>query len=136
IGGKYPNAWHFNHMRNPRDLNTDSNMPSYPWLLTKKTDLAALPSKIAVQRQLGVPFAPMTKDDIRDKAIKQGIEIAADLKNTAEIRIEADTQIIALIAYIQNVGKFDTPAESPGIQRWVNESFPLQPGSPDKFRAA
>ncbi len=136
IGGKYPNAWHFNHMRNPRDLNTDSNMPSYPWLLTKKTDLAALPAKIAVQRQLGVPFAPMTKDEIRDNAIKQGIGIAADLKNAAEIRIEADTQIIALIAYLQNVGKFDTPAATPGQQPWVNDSFPLQPGSPDKFRAA
>jgi cytochrome c oxidase cbb3-type subunit I/II len=135
ISSKYPNAWHYNHMRNPRDLNTDSNMPSYPWLLTKKTDLAALSSKIAVQRRLGVPFPPMTRDEIRDKAIKQGIGIAADLKANGAYA-EADSQIIALIAYLQNFGKFDKPADGPGATPWVNRPFPLQPGSPDKFRAA
>lgn len=136
IGLKYPSAWHYNHMRNPRDLNADSNMPAYPWLLTRKSDLDALPSKIAVQRRLGVPFPPMTKDEIRDKAIRQGIEIATDLKNNAGIRIEADTQIVALIAYLQKVGQYEKPAEGPGPVPWVNESIPLKPGSPDKFRAA
>jgi cytochrome c oxidase cbb3-type subunit I/II len=122
-------------MRNPRDLNTDSNMPSYPWLLTKKTDLAALPSKIAVQRQLGVPFPAMTKDEIRDNAIKQGIGIATDLKNNGAFA-EADSQIIALIAYLQKVGQFDKPDPATGKVPWVNESLPLKPGMPDKFRTS
>ncbi|MCE9518933.1 MAG: cytochrome-c oxidase, cbb3-type subunit I [Verrucomicrobia bacterium] len=135
ISGKYPNAWHYNHMRNPRDLNADSNMPSYSWMLTRKADLAALPSKIAVQRYLGVPFPAMTADDIRDKAIKQGIEIATDLKANGAFA-EADSQIVALIAYLQNFGKFEKPGEAPGKIPWTNEPFPIQPGSPDKFRAA
>ena len=52
IGGKYNNAWHYNHMLNPRQLSEGSNMPNYPWLIDKKTDIKALPKKIAVQRHL------------------------------------------------------------------------------------
>ena len=43
IGGKYPDAWHYNHMEDPRSTSPGSIMPRYPWLLTQKldTDLAA-----------------------------------------------------------------------------------------------
>ena len=30
IGGKYPDAWHYNHMENPRSTSPGSIMPNYP----------------------------------------------------------------------------------------------------------
>ncbi|CAN0247628.1 unnamed protein product, partial [Phaeothamnion confervicola] len=32
VGGKYPDSWHYMHMRNPRDTSPGSIMPNYPWL--------------------------------------------------------------------------------------------------------
>jgi cytochrome c oxidase cbb3-type subunit I/II len=56
VGGKYNNAWHYDHLENPRNISIGSNMPSYTWLKEGNTDYAALSSKIRVQRMLGVPF--------------------------------------------------------------------------------
>jgi cytochrome c oxidase cbb3-type subunit I/II len=135
IGGKYPNLWHYNHMKDPRAVSAGSNMPNYTWLYDKQTDLKALPSKIAVQRQLGVPYPPMSGDDIQDKAIKQGIEIATDLKNSGAFA-KPDSQIVALIAYLQKVGQSETPADLPKKTPWQNEDFPIKPALPDKYRNA
>ena len=38
VGGKYPDAWHYNHMDDPRSTSPGSIMPRYPWLLTQKLD--------------------------------------------------------------------------------------------------
>ena len=38
VGGKYPDAWHFHHMDDPRSTSPGSIMPPYPWLLTQKLD--------------------------------------------------------------------------------------------------
>src|SRR5664279_3962684 len=46
VGGKYNHAWHYDHMQNLRQINPDSNMPTYPWLFENATDYASLTSKI------------------------------------------------------------------------------------------
>ncbi|HYD82507.1 MAG TPA: cytochrome-c oxidase, cbb3-type subunit II, partial [Opitutus sp.] len=56
VGGKYPNVWHLRHMEDPRAISAGSNMPAYPWLLANDTDIGALPSKLSVQRTLGIPY--------------------------------------------------------------------------------
>ena len=123
--GKRDNKWHWFHFRNPRWANEDSNMPAYPWLFEKKIDLKSLPKKIAVQQQLGVPFPAMDNDRIQQIALAQGREIAKSLfmgdspvspegiaginQNATEKELVAhfeDTQIIALIAYIQKLGAY------------------------------
>jgi cytochrome c oxidase cbb3-type subunit I/II len=38
VGGKYPDAWHYEHMRDPRSTSPGSIMPPYPWLLTRRLD--------------------------------------------------------------------------------------------------
>jgi cytochrome c oxidase cbb3-type subunit I/II len=110
-GGKYPNLWHFQHMLNPRTTSIGSNMPAYPWLYSQRTDLAALPNKINVLRKMGVPFAPMTPEEIQAVSIAQGQTIVDDLAQY-DIRISPDKEIIALIAYLQQLGKYDPPAET------------------------
>lgn len=110
-GGKYPNMWHFQHFENPRSTSVGSNMPSYPWLYRQKADLEALPSKIAVLRRLGVPFPERSHDEIREESLVQGRAIAADLA-TGGVKISPDTEVIALIAYIQQLGKSKTEAQA------------------------
>jgi cytochrome c oxidase cbb3-type subunit I/II len=42
-GGKYPDAWHYNHMDDPRSTSPGSIMPRYSWLLTQKMETTSLP---------------------------------------------------------------------------------------------
>jgi cytochrome c oxidase cbb3-type subunit I/II len=113
-GTKYNHLWHYKHMRDPRELSPGSTMPNYPWLYTKRTDVDALESRIRVQRMLGVPMQAMTKSEIQKAVDTQAGAIAAELR-TAGADAEADREIIALVAYLQTLGKvekLDRPAAS------------------------
>jgi cytochrome c oxidase cbb3-type subunit I/II len=120
VGTKYPNLWHFQHMLNPRTTSIGSNMPNYPWLFRQKTDFAALPNKIKVQRYLGVPFPEKTPEQITADCLAQGQVIVDDLKKSGN-EIAPDAEIIALIAYLQQLGKglpeapADPPVRNPGV---------------------
>jgi cytochrome c oxidase cbb3-type subunit I/II len=103
-GGKYPHSWHFFHMRDPRQISPGSTMPNYPWLFTDKTDIAALTDKIRVQKMLGVPFSETTAAEIEAACAKQGGEIVAELQ-LAGAETSADREIVAMIAYLQKLGK-------------------------------
>jgi cytochrome c oxidase cbb3-type subunit I/II len=103
-GGRYPNIWHLHHMRDPRQISPGSTMPNYPWLFTDTTDVEALPRKIEVQQKLGVPFPQMTRDQIRENVAIQSKSIADDLRQ-AGAEVAPDREIVALIAYLQKLGK-------------------------------
>jgi len=118
VGGKYPHVWHLRHMEDPRSTSVGSNMPAYPWLLKNDTDVAALPSKLSVQRTLGVPFPNWTPEQLKAKVDEQAKGIAAELR-TAGVYVAPEKEIIALIAYLQRLGKsesFSTPAEKRAAQ--------------------
>jgi cytochrome c oxidase cbb3-type subunit I/II len=121
VGGKYPNIWHYRHMEDPRSVSAGSNMPSYPWLLTRDTDTAVLPAKLAAQRTLGVPYPEWTPEQIQSGVEQQARAIAADLR-AAGAYVAPEKEIIALIAYLQQLGQFedlrrrDTPAAMPTEQ--------------------
>ena len=106
VGGKYPNLWHYRHMKDPRDVSPGSNMPNYPWLFTQDTDVAALPAKLAAQRTLGVPYPEYKADELTTLVNTQANAIAADLK-TAGASVEPGREIVALIAYLQKLGKHE-----------------------------
>jgi cytochrome c oxidase cbb3-type subunit I/II len=115
VGGKYPNLWHYRHMENPRSTSPGSNMPNYPWLFENDTDTAAMPAKIKVQRQLGVPYPAWTDAEIQQLIDAQEEEIAADLKSN-NINAQPNREIIALIAYLQKLGaseKIETSEPTP-----------------------
>jgi len=119
-GGKYPNSWHYFHMRDPRQISAGSTMPEYPWLYKDKTDIAALPSKLAVQRRLGVPYPAMKEEEIFAVCQSQAQSIAVDLKS-AGVDVPTDREILALIAYLQKLGKSEkvgapAPAAPPAAQ--------------------
>jgi cytochrome c oxidase cbb3-type subunit I/II len=104
IGGKYPNVWHVRHMENPRAISIGSNMPAYPWLLTKDTDIGALPSKLSAQRTLGVPYPNWTPEQINARVATQAKALADELR-TAGAYVAPEKEMIALIAYLQVLGQ-------------------------------
>ncbi|MCC6416460.1 MAG: cbb3-type cytochrome c oxidase subunit II, partial [Opitutaceae bacterium] len=109
VGGKYPDVWHLRHMEDPRSVSAGSNMPNYAWLSHADTDVATLPSKINVQRMLGVPYGPLTAQQIFDDVAAQSKEIANNLKATGAY-VAPEKEIIALIAYLQKLGKSEPVA--------------------------
>jgi cytochrome c oxidase cbb3-type subunit I/II len=113
VGEKYNDAWHYDHLDNPRNISVGSNMPAYTWLKEGATDYAALSSKIRVQRMLGVPFPAWAPAEIDGLARAQAQAIAKELR--AEGRyVEPDREIVALIAYLQSLGKTWEPTGAKG----------------------
>ena len=55
-GGKYPDAWHFVHMREPSATSPRSIMPAYGWLYDAALDTSHIEGKIITLRRLGVPY--------------------------------------------------------------------------------
>jgi cytochrome c oxidase cbb3-type subunit I/II len=104
IGGKYGDSWHYNHMLAPDAVSTGSIMPAYPWLFEQTIDKSTTASKIKALRTIGVPYAEGYENQANDDLEKQANQIAENLK-AAEISVPADAEIIALIAYLQRLGK-------------------------------
>ena len=98
-----PDAWHYNHMENPRSMSPGSIMPVYPWLLERSNDYASLPKKINAMRTLGVPYEPGYEDQALADLKNQAEGIVTNLKD-AGIETTWDKEIIALIAYLQKLG--------------------------------
>jgi cytochrome c oxidase cbb3-type subunit 2 len=85
VGERYSDDWHRTHLRNPRDVVPESNMPAYPWLKDQSADAASIADHMIALRRVGVPY---TDEDIAGAA--------AALKD----KTEED----ALIAYLQGLG--------------------------------
>jgi len=113
-GGKYPHSWHFDHMMNPR-ISPGSIMPPYPWLYSARTDIAALPAKIGVLRTLGVPYPAWSAGEIGASASAQAAQIAKELRAQQRL-IAPDREIVALIAYLQKLGKSVPVAPKPAAR--------------------
>jgi cytochrome c oxidase cbb3-type subunit I/II len=91
-------------MRDPRQISPGSTMPAYPWLFSKEADLSVLPNRIAVLKKLGVPYPEQSDAEILADAKAEAERIAADL-GTAGAPINPNREIVALIAYLQRMGK-------------------------------
>ncbi|MFL0161872.1 cytochrome-c oxidase, cbb3-type subunit I [Aquirufa salirivi] len=102
-GGKYPDSWHYHHMREPASMSPGSIMPAYDWLYDQRLNTSQTQAKLQAMKTLGVPY-----DDVQIKnAVKdleaQSKEIQARLAEE-KIKVSADKEIIALIAYLQRLG--------------------------------
>jgi len=104
LGGKYPDSWHYNHMLDPTSMSPGSIMPTYPWLLDDKVDVSSTVGKIKAMMKLGVPYPEGYENKAAADMQKQAEEIAANLKKDG-IQTVADKEIVALIAYLQKLGK-------------------------------
>ena len=85
VGGRYSDEWHRLHLRNPRDLVPESNMPDYSWLQKSQLDPDDIAPKMRALTWVGVPY---TKEEI-DKGGEE---------------LKGKTEEDALIAYLQVLG--------------------------------
>jgi cytochrome c oxidase cbb3-type subunit I/II len=63
-----------------------------------------LPSKLAVQRTLGVPYPNWTPEQINGHVAGQAKAISSELR-TAGAFLAPEKEMVALIAYLQVLGK-------------------------------
>lgn len=103
-GGKYPDSWHYNHMLDPQTMSPGSIMPSYPWLFDDAIDTTKTPAMIRAMQTLGVPYeegyAERANADLMNQA--NGIRISLKME---KLETAKDREIVALIAYLQRMGK-------------------------------
>ncbi|MCM2279720.1 MAG: cytochrome-c oxidase, cbb3-type subunit I [Oligoflexia bacterium] len=105
VGGKYPDFWHFRHMADPREMVQGSIMPAYPWLLKDRLDLSSLERKLKVMRSLGVPYSDHDIERAEVEARAQALEIARGLESSGTPQGMHEKEIVALIAYLQRLGR-------------------------------
>lgn len=103
-GGRYPDSWHYNHMIDPNTMSPGSIMPPYAFLAEKELDITTTPSKIKVMQSLGVPYENGYADKANADLTLQADGIAAGLAKDG-IQTPSNTELIALIAYLQRLGK-------------------------------
>jgi cytochrome c oxidase cbb3-type subunit 2 len=85
VGGRYSDEWHRTHLKNPRDVVPESNMPSYPWFFENTLTGELTGRKMSALRKVGVPY---TDEDIAG----------------AEASVKGKTEIEAIVAYLQQLG--------------------------------
>ena len=102
-GGKYSNAWHYNHLLEPRSMSPGSIMPQYSWLIDQKLDISNTATKINAMRTLGVPYPIGFENNANVELRKQAISISENLAKD-KIKVSSEQEIIAIIAYLQRLG--------------------------------
>ena len=86
VGGRYSDDWHRIHLRNPRDVVPESNMPGYPWLAkAPASNVGDISAHMRAMSRLGVPY---TEEEIAN----------------GPKELEGKTEEDALIAYLQGLG--------------------------------
>jgi cytochrome c oxidase cbb3-type subunit I/II len=130
-GDQRNNLWQYQHLMDPRSISPGSNMPSYAHLKDKSFDQRTLPKKIAVLTQLGVPYPVMDGTAIKEAALEQGAKIATDLHSNGQ-QVRPDSELVAILAYLQKLGKYDKPTSS--AKPDIGIPFPLIPHIPDSAR--
>jgi cytochrome c oxidase cbb3-type subunit I/II len=103
-GGRYPNLWHLRHLADPRSTSPGSNMPAYTHLATARVDLSATAGKLEAMRTVGVPYPAAQINAARQIATAEANAIAEDLRANGA-RVAADSEAVALIAYLQRLGR-------------------------------
>ena len=99
VGGRYSADWHRIHLKNPRDVVPESNMPGYPWLAATPLKAEDVVAEMRALSRVGVPF---TEQDIA----------------AAPAAVQGYTEMDALIAFLQSlkVPKPEVPVVEPAAE--------------------
>jgi cytochrome c oxidase cbb3-type subunit I/II len=103
VGGKYPDSWHWEHMKDPRSTSPGSIMPAYPWLITDKVDPVDVAASVSAMKTLGVPYEDTSVDGVTKAMDGQAAEITGRLAQM-KVTAKGDEELVALIAYLQKLG--------------------------------
>ena len=101
---KKSDGWHFRHFREPSSMSEGSIMPAYPFLIEQNIDTSITAAKINAMRSLGVPYEKGYEKFANQDLMTQANGIRINLKIEG-IEVPANREVIALIAYMQRLGK-------------------------------
>ncbi len=104
-GGRYPNLWHYRHLLDPREVSPGSNMPPFAFLAGRTVNLERTSDKLRALRSVGVPYDAKQIEGASADAAMQGRQIAKNLQEEGVAGIDPRSEIVALVAYLQRLGK-------------------------------
>jgi cytochrome c oxidase cbb3-type subunit I/II len=111
IGTKYAEAWHWDHMRDPRlgvpysIGENQSIMPAYPWLYDAVVDVAVVADKMRVLKKLGTPYTDEQLASAAADYATQAARVVANLAAQGKSGADPETEIVALIGYLMRLGR-------------------------------
>lgn len=105
LGGKYPDAWHYEHLRDPRSTSPGSVMPSYEWLTRWRMDPEDVRASVRALARVGTPYGPDEIDDVPAAMARQAEPIVERLATAGIEGVPPDAEIVGLIAYLQRLGR-------------------------------
>ena len=116
VGGKYSDAWHTDHLKDPRSVVPESVMPPYAFLADKDLRTIDLQAKLKAMTALGVPYSQADIDAAVTDAQAQADPFSTDAialrKRYGAKVVNRDfdgqpdrlTEMDALVAYLQMLG--------------------------------
>ena len=117
IGTKYAEAWHWEHMMDPRYGasyvlgESQSIMPAYPWLYDDKVEVGVVADKMRVLKKLGTPYTDEQLQNATGDYQKQAAVTVGNLATQKVTGADPESEIVALIAYLMRLGKNLEPAD-------------------------
>jgi cytochrome c oxidase cbb3-type subunit I/II len=112
-GGLRSSQWHWTHFEEPQAVSEGSVMPSYEHLMNTKIDFKKVTDRVWAAHLLGAPYeeeltngpalAEAQAEFIAAEIIAQGVPVERALADGSKILVK-DTQVVALIAYLQRLG--------------------------------
>lgn len=85
VGQRYSDEWHRVHLRDPRAVVPESNMPAYPWLQRNTVEGQNIQARMKALRSIGVPYTD------------------EEIANAPEALV-GKTEEDAIVAYLQGMG--------------------------------
>ena len=115
VGGRYSDAWHVQHMIDPRSVVPESIMPGYPFLAETPLDFERIAGDLKANRAVGVPYddamIEAAVSDVRTQVNPDADDYDAFLERYPGALVrdfdgnpQAITELDALIAYLQVLG--------------------------------
>jgi len=115
VGGKYSDAWHRDHLIDPRSVVPESVMPPYAFLADRELEYRDMQAKVAAMTKVGVPYTQAMIDNAAADLQTQADPFAParDLKARYGAKVQQRdfdgnpskvTEMDALVAYLQMLG--------------------------------
>jgi cytochrome c oxidase cbb3-type subunit 2 len=125
IGNKYSDEWHVRHLNNPREVVPQSVMPHYSWLGRTELLRDDLGQHLAALRKVGVPYTDDMIANASSDAYGQAVPdtpyaegVTKRYGKATNVRVFDGkpgvlTELDALVAYLQILGKLTDAAHKP-----------------------
>ena len=125
MGNKYSDEWHVRHLNNPREVVPQSVMPHYSWLGRTELRRDDLGRHLAALRKVGVPYTDDMIANASSDAYGQAAPDTPYAEGVTKRYGEATnvrafdgkpgvlTELDALVAYLQILGKLTDAAHKP-----------------------